>query len=341
MRNNLRHVHVVREDGTIAFVPVSRHVLSFKKRARAAAVNSVSHTRGQFLSTVFALVLVAITFGGSPFVLGSTISFFRDDEVSRNNMFTAASLGFNLNPGDVSVAITEGETVLVSPKFTPDSGTLPITYRISAEVVGEHTPLCSQLVAVGTTSPLLYTGPLTELVTEPATAIGHGHIGVSLASVDGVAPDSSCTVAIVYRGWNADLPENKGYTDEERDTFTFVYRAEEIIEETAPETVTEGQSESMPDEAPQEAVPEPETPPSEEVPVVPPSDESAPEPVVENFSPSGGTPADAPPEEVQETPVSEPPAEETAPQDIAPEPIPEPPSESPPVLSTESPPIPE
>lgn len=282
-------VHLQREDGSVSLFPVSPNIVSLRAVSAAkkevTPVRLVSH-RGRIASAAFSLFLMAFTLGGSPVFVGATLSYFRDDEVSRNNIFAAASLAFRLNPGEVTEEISLGESVYLAPKFTPDDETLPIMYRVSAEIVGEATPLCSQLVATGTTSPFFYTGQLTSLVTEPASTTGHGLLEISLASADGIAAGAMCTVDIVYRGWHKDSPENSGYTDEERDRFAFVFVAadvEPLVEELV---VDEPEVEAVPENT------EPEAPSAEPEPLpIPnpePSPEPAPEPEVQNFSPSGG-----------------------------------------------------
>ena len=239
---------------------------------------------------------------------------------------------------EVTEEISLGESVFLEPKFTPDDETLPIMYRVSAEIVGEPTPLCSQLVATGTTSPFFYTGQLTELVTEPASTTGHGLLEVSLASADGVAPGATCTVDIVYRGWHKDSPENSGYTDEERDRFAFVIVAAEeevaedvVVDEPAPEPEPNNvEPEAPPVEPEPEPIPEPEPTP-EPLP--------EPEPEVQNFSPSGGG-GDTEPTE----PLNEPVPQNGAPEggDSSPDAeAPEPPAEAPPAETpaVEEPPV--
>lgn len=300
----IQHVTAKSDDGRIVLFPVSQHVLSFRSQeapgqTRVEAPQEHTTPRStfwqRFTSSTFTVFLLAMTFGGSPLALGATISYFRDDEVSRGNMFAAGILGFNLNPGEVTEEIAAGGSVIIQPKFTPDDGAFPIEYRVTSAVVGEHTPLCSLLIANGTTSPLVYSGPIVELVTEPATTTGHGFLEVSLPLADGISDGAVCTVDIIYRGWHVGAEDNTGYTDEESDRFTFVYRApvEEIIEDVPLVEET-----PLPTEEPQEETGALEVPPE------PPVEQPAPssgdtteateqppvvEPVVENFSPSGGS----------------------------------------------------
>lgn len=341
-------VHIKNEDGSVALFPVSPNVVSLRTvpaaKKEVTPVRLVSR-RARMGTAVFSLFLMTFTLGGSPLFVGATLSYFRDDEVSRNNIFAAASLAFNLNPGEVTEEISLDESVFLAPKFTPDDATLPIMYRVSAEIVGEPTPLCSQLMANGTTSPFFYTGQLTSLITEPATTTGHGLLEVSLASADGIAAGAQCTVDIVYRGWHQDSLENSGYTDEERDRFTFVYVAPEaeVAPDIVPEpTVTEesvSESEEMPPPAEENPAPVPEPTPAPEPTQEP---EQTPVPIVENFSPSGGNstepsepvndpiPEDGAPEGDDTSSDTENPAPppETAPENS---PAETPPAEAPPV----------
>ena len=227
-----RHERFLHRDGILTRFPVSNFVLNLIHKPRRE-LSTTPNTRWrpsfvqQTASLALVLVLCASSFGitfGNPL---STLSYFRDVEISTDNQFAAGLLAFRLNPGDVTIPIHEGDVVALSPLFTPDPETFDIKYRVRAKVIGTHTSLCSLLNASGTSMPYIYDGLLADLVTKPATTTGHGHLDVSLPNAAGIVDGTECTVALVYDGWYVDAPENTGYTDSKQDTFTFVYDAPE------------------------------------------------------------------------------------------------------------------
>lgn len=235
-----RYLRIPRLDGVSVRVPVSDFVLNLTKQPARLGIRITGTSMAQQAAAfVMVAVLCSASFGMTYANPINTISYFRDEEVSRSNLFAAGFLGFRLNPGEVTIPIEEGGSTTISPLFTPLPNTFDITYRVRAEVVGDETPLCGYIMATGTTSPYLYSGPLTYLVTNPATTTGHGNLEITLPQAPYVPDGDRCTIALVYRGWFTDAPENTGYTDEKRDTFTFVYSAPQ-----QPVTTNVAQSES-------------------------------------------------------------------------------------------------
>jgi hypothetical protein len=300
-----------------------------------------------FFTLVICLSSFALTYG----TLDGTLSYFRDNEVSNDNMLAAGSLAFRLNPGEVTIPIKEGDTVNLSPLFEPKPDSFDIRYRIRAEIVGSDSPLCTLLQAAGTSSPYVYNGTLKDLVTEPATTTGHGHLDVTLPNAAGLANGTECTIALAYNGWYAGAPEGTGYTDEQRDTFTFVFNAEGqdpipstetsqalmIVEESAtstPEVETESstttEEELLP--TPEESPTETPAPPAEENPT---SEET---PLDEEVQPS--PPAEESPSPTEELPPAETPTTETPPAELIPAPAPEspppPPTDTTPAAETQA-----
>lgn len=221
-----RFVRIPKIDGVAVRIPVSDFVLNLKKNPQVLGARIKNTSFAQRSSAfVFTIVLCAASFGVTHANPIDTLSYFRDKEVSRANLFAAGFLGFRLNPGDVTIPITEGGEANLSPLFAPLPDTFAIKYRVRAEIVGDETPLCALLQASGTSTPYLYSGALKDLVTEPATTTGHGNLSVTLPSATDVPDGTQCTIALVYRGWFVDAPENTGYTDQKKDTFTFVYSA--------------------------------------------------------------------------------------------------------------------
>lgn len=262
MKNNLtlHHMRITTIDGMTVKFPVSKHALRVGEggpsappppewRARsessiAGAATAAPRDGGrrdawrpsvlhQVVSLLSAVVLstssYGITYGG----FNSTAAYFRDSDASRGNIFAAGLLGFSLNPGEITMSIAQGEIIALSPFFSPDPNTFPIMYRVRVEEQGGPSPLCALLEADGTAPPFTYRGSLLSLYTNATTTAGYWNLRVSLPDALGLVDGDICTVRLVYRGWNRDVPENTGYTDEEYDSFTFVFRGAPLSEEGA------------------------------------------------------------------------------------------------------------
>lgn len=233
---DISYLLIPNMDGITTAFPVSKHVLDTSSVSKPDAF---SETVRRYIPTIarpatsigVILCLWTMSIGGS--YAGSSTAYFSDSESSKSNVFSAASLDFDLNPGEVTVPITPGTPTTLTLRYMPDTG-FPVTYRITTELVGDPNTLCSRLHASGTTSPYLYSGALLSLVTAPETVGGYGYVDISLTDESDLIPGMQCTVDFVYRGWHTGMPENAGYTDRESDRFTFVYGADAVEAEAAP-----------------------------------------------------------------------------------------------------------
>ncbi len=317
--SHMYYTRIETLDGVQVPFPVSRHIVRI--RASAAQTPTRSSFFAQSASLALTLALCISSFSMSFGNIDNTLSYFRDEETSRDNAFAAGSLGFRLNPGEVTLPIHAGDRIQISPLFEPDSESLSMKYRVRAEIL-EDSSLCNLLEAHGTSSPYLYSGALRTLVTAPATTTGHGNLEVTLASAANIANGTRCSIALVYKSWHEAAPEGTGYSDEERDIFTFVLDApaENTQENTQVDTLLTPAAEPQTDATPEESPPPPSEPDSE----VPPGEAAE----FATEQPASETaPPEAPPEAlsddvpseptIDEPTTTEPPAPET-PEAIAP-----------------------
>ncbi|MBI5456681.1 lamin tail domain-containing protein [Candidatus Kaiserbacteria bacterium] len=217
------YIRVPTIEGTIEKFPVSRHVLSLPR------LKKIDLWKPSLVQQVSALVLVVSLFASSYGVtygqLQATLAYFRDDETSSNNILQAGALDFTVSPdGDVSAIVEAGEH-LVIPIMTPEPGTFPTMYRIVTEEFDGPNTMCTLLDADATTTPFTYTGDLLALTVTATTTSGAWPLEISLPSVLGLVEGDECVVDLVYRGWHKDVPENTGYTDEEKVRITLTYTA--------------------------------------------------------------------------------------------------------------------
>ena len=254
------------DDISVPF-PISVHMLDLSPRVPQVRPTPLRRTMFAQLATLgFVLCLSASSFGLTYGKINGTISYFRDDENSRGNVFSAGLLGFRVNPGHETVTIAEAGSVFLFPLMQPDSGSSPIMYRIRVEETASTSALCSLLTAEGTSSPFIYSGKLRTMSTEATTTFGHWGVQVLLPDATGLSDGDQCEVDFVYTGWNKDAPEGTGYTDEERDSFTFIYSAPSTEQSPFPQSSIEPPPTPTDDTIPPADVPLVETPPVVETP---------------------------------------------------------------------------
>ena len=187
---------------------------------------------------------IGLTYGN----ITSTISYFRDDEKSQANIFHAGLLGFRVESAGDGYTFdgpADSDGGFHTSFIIPDSGSLPMQFKISIEKTGGADGLCNALNATATTSPFLYDGELLGLGT---TTTSHApfDLNVTLGRTDQLSDGDVCTVDLVYIGWSVVSPAPFGYIDTKRIPLTFTY---DVPTETEQST-----SESNPDALLKDAV---------------------------------------------------------------------------------------
>ncbi len=257
-------------------------------------------------SSVFKMAMVSVLALAASFSLssvGGTISYFNDVEQTIGNFLQADPLSFKVEVASstsVQVDMLSGGAI-VTPVMTPDEDSEPIQYFVKANITGGDATLCNSIQVLGTW-PFPYNGNLSVLTTATSTSIGAWTLTFSLPDVSQFS-NKSCTIDLVYEGWNADSEYGKGYRDTQKISLTFF--VPEIVQPAqalkAPETETELKTEP---EQVGEALPKEETPaivPEEQAAETPPAPaEQVSEPVVET------------PPQVETPPPADVPSEPTA-----------------------------
>lgn len=220
---SVTYVRVPTIDGTVEKFPVSRHVLSVSPHVKTFSQRTSFRKRSTslVLSVCLAASAIAIPNGH----IGSTLSYFRDVETSIGNLFRAGFLDFLVADGTYARTITATTTPIIIPMMTPEAGSFPAMYRVTAEQTGGVTALCNALNAVATTSPFIYSGTLLALNTTPTTTTGTWNLGLTLATTTGLTNGDICNADLIYRGWHPTAAENTGFTDEERVHLVITYQA--------------------------------------------------------------------------------------------------------------------
>jgi len=152
---------------------------------------------------------------------GTTISFFNDIEKALGNALSAIALDFSVNAADSPLDVYVGVEALggatIVPVVTPEPGSFPIEYKVTAEKTGGVDELCNALHAVATTTPFDYDGALLALNTATTSITGLWRLEIDIpSSAVEIAQGDVCNVDLVYSGWRDGGDEGVGYQDEER-----------------------------------------------------------------------------------------------------------------------------
>jgi hypothetical protein len=196
-----------------------------RKQAYKGLPLSKGNPLGLLLSPLASFVGVIVLCVGSFSIaharITDTASYFRDDELSQNNLFQAGMLGFSVQSQGVGYTFepNDPDSAFEVSVIMPGVGSLPAHYRVHSEQTGGSAALCQALHASATTSPLIFDGPLMSLAT--STDVGLSQLSISLPSSSGLT-DSSCNIDLVYDAW-AGSDSGSGYTDERRVPLTFFF----------------------------------------------------------------------------------------------------------------------
>lgn len=263
--------------------------------------------------------------------IGSTVSYFNEIESSLGNFFVADPLYFMVAPATTTIALGQGDTLLVAT-MTPGEGSDPLQYSVMSLMTGGDPVLCNA-INILTTAPFPYDGPLIGLGTGMTTYTGPWALTVSLAPGIEVTPDTDCSFDLVYRGWNASSTPGQGYSDTQKVSLTFTYAGTPAPSSsgapvspdrgTAPpvDATTTGAT-STPDESPPPAdapvVPDTATSTQETPPATPPADAPADVSAPPADPPPSDVPAAPPVDSSGAPPADPPPADASAPAPDAP-----------------------
>jgi|GEM_PF-2536953 len=268
--------------------------------APSSATRSSAKRYGQVFSVIVVMILMAFSFGVTNGVGGMTLSYFRDVDFSKSNVFQAGFLGFRVQAeGDgYTFDGPEDEDGGFHTSFViPESGSLPMQYEISVEKTGGSDVFCNALHASATSTSFMYDGPLLALAT---TTFSNGpfDFNVTISDTDALSDGDTCLIDVVYTGWSSDTPVPFGYTDTKRTPLTFTYSNPstpsapvELASSSAPEVTdappADPTSSSTPDTVvePSMLSPHPSTVASTTPPADPPAPDATP------ADPSGAPPA--------------------------------------------------
>ncbi len=225
--------------------------------------------------------ILSVTLLSSLSSVGGTVSYYADVENSVASKLLTSPLSFDVeiaSSTSAQVNISEsGE--LVVPFMFPLNGSNEIQYSVSSEFVSGDLGFCSSIKALGA-FPFPYDGNLMGLQTGFSTQTGSWALTFSVPDIS-LFSGSTCTVDLVYKGWNATSVIGEGYSDIQKVSITFTAP---VVVQQAPLRLVETTlvSDEVQDVPPvEEVVVEPETPVIVEETPTPTETETLPEEPVE------------------------------------------------------------
>lgn len=173
--------------------------------------------------------MLVLVLGLSAFSITPTGAFYNDGEVSADNNFSASRLDFQLTNNNLTKIIgpeAQGE-VLHTSVVMPESGSLPMQYILTNNILNEDAGLCAKLTVEAKLNGISkYFGPLSGLLTATTTEFGTWEFNFDLPPLTVAAQDDRCQGEAIFQAWRADTPEpaQSGFTDDEKITFAFTAR---------------------------------------------------------------------------------------------------------------------
>lgn len=195
-----------------------------------ASPEKLWHTRGRTATgkifktgTTFALLLVTSAFAVSISTTHQTLSYFSDLDGAKGNTLGAGLLDFVVNAGSFEGTVTADEDghIVINPSASEEPGSFQLEYKVKAEKTGGTSDVFCSALHANALGSLAYDGPLIDLAAGPTQSVGPYEVTISLPDPTGVSNGDTCLVDLVYSGWNSQVPDEEGYTDEERVHLTF------------------------------------------------------------------------------------------------------------------------
>ncbi len=199
-------------------------------------------------SGALTVLLVGTMLISSTFAVGDTFSYARDTEKSEENFFKTPAVDFILDANKTLFTIDDGTIdggdaeVLISQFLVNNS--VPLAYRIDAEMTGGDVTLCDSILA-SSSVPFTYDG-LLKTIESPSSVmfVGPWQLSLSLQSEPTFVSGTACDITIRFTGWDAELTEGTSrYFDEEFVTLSFM--VVDLFAPRAPEAFSFGASEAL------------------------------------------------------------------------------------------------
>lgn len=162
-------------------------------------------------------VILSIGFGR----VGSTVSYFNDMEKALGNFMKTDPLSFKVeiaSSTSIQIDLTQGKTV-VTPIMTPVDESESIQYFVKSSISSGDGDLCNNVRMTGTW-PFPFDSNISTLVTGTTTKAGAWTLEFSVLDY-ALYSNKTCTIDLVYEGWNAGSAYGIGYKDTQKVSLTF------------------------------------------------------------------------------------------------------------------------
>lgn len=173
---------------------------------------------GLKLVGVLSLALI-LSFGFGK--VGSTVSYFNDMEGALGNFMQADPLTFTVeiaSSTSAQIDLSKGKTI-VTPVMTPGPDSEDIQYLVKSEIVSGDKELCDSVHMTGTW-PFPFDSNLTSLVTGTTTSTGAWTLELGVSDYT-LFVNKTCSIDLLYEGWNNGSEYGRGYKDSHKVTLMF------------------------------------------------------------------------------------------------------------------------
>jgi signal peptidase len=178
------------------------------------------------------VVLIMLVLAVAATKIGSTVSYFNNVEVSKDNELRAGTLDVTIEFNDspeafLALQVDEeepsGNVTSITPLVFPGAGSFLPQYHLFIEKIEETDGLCDALLlSVQFEGEEAYQGALLGFPGTTTKQFGQWEFTMELPEHDASPEGARCTVDVVFSAWREDthLFVDSGYTDEERVVMT-------------------------------------------------------------------------------------------------------------------------
>src|SRR3989344_1442799 len=152
---------------------------------------------------------------------GDTVSYFNDTEISVGNLLNAGSLDFSValapNESPNIKLIPGAPEITIIPTVMGGIEDFLLAYKVRIEQTGGNSPaLCDAIDLFASATPFTSSGKLMNFLYGATTSLVPLSLSLSLPSDSGFVSTDTCLVDVVYSGWVDGKTEGIEYHDVER-----------------------------------------------------------------------------------------------------------------------------
>ncbi len=172
-----------------------------------------------FEKIIVLLMIIGLNWAGLS-AIGETLAYYNDNESAQENVLSAGSLDFSLNPSNWNPVESEISLELGNTAFRnvgmQDEGSLEFQYTAETDNESGDAGFCDSLDLTAELDGLeVYSGSLTGFLSTATTTLDSWNLTITMPTN---YQNSICNFDFLYNGWQLDMPSygSGGFFDTEK-----------------------------------------------------------------------------------------------------------------------------